>query len=142
MRLFLKLEAPASKSLFPANLQFGWIQVSISSMKDRIEGYKDQRVVVNALGVKYSGIYKGGDEDWVYLQCETTWVQIPWAEISSFKLEGEEESFPPRDMERTAAYFKPQLKDMKPVSQAGRDKGREPKQFKKGKASDWEKGQG
>jgi hypothetical protein len=91
-------------------------------MKDRIEGYKNQRVVVNALGVKYTGIYKGGDEEWVYLQCETTWVQIPWSEITSFKLEGEEESFPPRDMERTPVYFKPQLKDMKPVSKPDQEK--------------------
>jgi hypothetical protein len=54
-------------------------------MKDRVWGYLQQAVVVVAHGVKYSGIFKGADEDWVFLQCETTWVQIPWPEITSFE---------------------------------------------------------
>jgi len=42
-------------------------------------------VRVNALGVQYKGIFKGADEDWVFLQTRTTWVQIPWLEITSFE---------------------------------------------------------
>ncbi len=57
-------------------------------MKDKIWRYLHQRVVVRAYGIEYTGIFKGADEEWVYLQCETTWVQIPWMEITSFKPAG------------------------------------------------------
>jgi len=41
-------------------------------------------VKVRAYGIEYTGVFKGADEDWVFLQCQTTWVQIPWLEITSF----------------------------------------------------------
>jgi len=53
-------------------------------MKDRVWTYLHQAVVVFAHGIKYTGIFKGADEDSVFLQCETTWVQIPWMEITTF----------------------------------------------------------
>ncbi len=46
--------------------------------------YLNQPVKVRAYGVDYTGLFKGADEDWVFLQCQTMWVQIPWLEISSF----------------------------------------------------------
>ena len=108
-------------------------------MKDKVWDCLNQRVEVNAMGVKYTGIFKGGDEDWVFLQCQTTWVQIPWQEISSFKPEGGEEIIAERDRERPAGYFKPQLKVMKPVAPDAQEKPSEVKEFKKEKAKDWEK---
>ena len=67
-------------------------------MKDKVWKYLHQRVVVRALGIEYTGIFKGADEDWVYLQCETTWVQIPWLEITSFK---------PSEMGEEARIYRP-----------------------------------
>ncbi len=54
-------------------------------MKPGLWKYLHERVVVRALGVEYPGIFKGADEDWVFLQTETTWAQIPGLEISSFQ---------------------------------------------------------
>lgn len=55
-------------------------------VKDKIWGYLRHRVAVKAMGIQYTGIFKGADEEFVFLQCETTWVQIPWLEITSFQL--------------------------------------------------------
>jgi len=59
--------------------------LNLISMKDKIWKYLQQKVVVRAYGIEYTGIFKGADQDWVFLQCETTWVQIPWMEITSFR---------------------------------------------------------
>lgn len=63
----------------------------IGLMKKELWRYLNERVVVRAFGVEYTGIFKGADEEWVFLQCETTWVQIPWLEITSFKPAGSKE---------------------------------------------------
>ena len=108
-------------------------------MKDKVWECLNKRVEVGAMGVKYSGIFKGADEDWVFLQCETTWVQIPWQEIISFKPEGGEDLAPELERERPAGYFKPQLKVIKSVAPEGQAKPAEEKEFKKEKPKDWEK---
>lgn len=74
-------------------------------MKDKIWEKIGQPVIVNALGVKYTGTFKGADEEWLFLQCETTWVQIPWAEVTSFRAEGQEEMMDQRETDRDPAYF-------------------------------------
>jgi|GEM_PF-1483864 hypothetical protein len=72
--------------LFIGNQQLrNWVFLAlIYVMKKEVWKYLNERVKVRAFGIEYTGIFKGADEDWVYLQCETTWVQIPWLEITSF----------------------------------------------------------
>ena len=66
-------------------MQPGGIFGFIKAVKPELWKYLRERVAVRAFGVEYTGIFKGADEDWVFLQTETTWVQIPWLEISSFQ---------------------------------------------------------
>jgi len=92
-------------------------------VKDKVWKYLHQRVVVRALGIEYTGIFKGADEEWVFLQCETTWVQIPWLEITSFKpkeageeariyrsIEGEPEPTEEERRKKRARDFEQELK--------------------------------
>jgi hypothetical protein len=82
-----------------AALLFARFRVSIELVKHKIWEYVNQRVKVNALGVLYRGLFKGADEDWVFLQTRTTWVQIPWLEITSFEPDDtvEDEYFEKKD---------------------------------------------
>lgn len=105
-----------------AVLLFGRFRASINQVKHKIWQYLNSRVRVNALGVEYKGIFKGADEDWVFLQTRTTWVQIPWLEITSFEPDDtvEEEFFEKKDFNlEPDAKEPPELK----VIKGGRENG-------------------
>ena len=78
-------------------------------MKPELWKYLLERVAVRAFGVEYTGIFKGADEDWLFLQTETTWVQIPWLEISSFRPAPAKEE--PRIQGKTPDKEKPSPRD-------------------------------
>lgn len=92
------------------------------TVQHKIWQYLHQPVKVNAFGIQYKGIFKGADEDWVYLQSQTTWVQIPWLEISSFEKDDavEQEFLEKRDFDLgPEPKEQPELK----VIQGGREDG-------------------
>ena len=106
--------------------------VNLILMKDKIWKYLQQKVVVRAYGIEYTGIFKGADQDWVFLQCETTWVQIPWMEITSFRpAEAGEEARIYRTIEE-----EPELGEEEKEKKRARILERELKLIKGGKAQD------
>lgn len=85
----------------------------IKIVKDKVWKYLHQAVVVRAFGIEYTGIFKGADEEWMFLQCETTWVQIPWLAVSSFK---------PAEAKEEARIYRAIEGESEPTAQAKRNK--------------------
>jgi hypothetical protein len=77
-------------------------------MKHKIWDYLNQRVKLTAMGILYKGVFKGADEDNVFLQTRTTWVQIPWLEITGFE---KDDSVEEENIEQKEFEFEPKTKD-------------------------------
>jgi len=54
-------------------------------MQDRLFKHLRRHVEIRCQGILYRGVFMGADEEWIYLQAETTWLTLPLLEVTSFK---------------------------------------------------------
>ena len=61
-------------------------------MRNKLDSYKNKRVVVRANGLLYRGVLKEISEESIQLKGMTGWIEIPLEGVTSVSLEGEKQS--------------------------------------------------